>query len=130
LGVTYSEIKLSFDPTMLEGSEDLAEHLYNAVEVAVEQGYLGFILLLDEAQVVRDERARTGERPLSLFDAQLVTSAGSTASGPSSRWTGTSDASRRSLFKRCELESQSQYIVVAVEIYGGRHDEAVGGDRR
>jgi hypothetical protein len=129
LGVTYSEIKLSFDPTMLEGSEDLAEHLYNAVEVAVEQGYLGFILLLDEAQVVRDERARTGERPLSLFDAQLVTSAGSTASGPSSRWTGTSDASRRSLFKRCELESQSQYIVVAVEIYGGRHDEAVGGDR-
>jgi hypothetical protein len=83
-----------------------------------------FWTLLQEAV---EEGQVSGNR---IFDAQLVTSAGSTASGPSSRWTGTSDASRRSLFKRCELESQSQYIVVAVEIYGGRHDEAVGGDRR
>lgn len=67
LGVTYNDIKVSFDPTMVPGSADLAEHLYDAVNVAVEQGYLGLVLLLDEAQVIRDERARSGEHPLSLL---------------------------------------------------------------
>ncbi|HVM03692.1 MAG TPA: ATP-binding protein [Acidimicrobiales bacterium] len=67
LGVTYNDIRLSFDQTMDPGSEDLAAHLFDAVEVAVEQGYVGLILLLDEAQVIRDERARSGEHPLSLL---------------------------------------------------------------
>ncbi|MGI9023558.1 MAG: AAA family ATPase [Acidimicrobiales bacterium] len=67
LGITYNEVKLSFDPTMAHGSSDLAEHLYDGVDVAVRQGYAGLVLLLDEAQVIRDERARTGEHPLSLL---------------------------------------------------------------
>lgn len=67
LGITYSDVKLSFDPSMAPGSADLAENLYDAVDVAVNQGYAGLVLLLDEAQVIRDERSRSGEHPLSLM---------------------------------------------------------------
>lgn len=67
LGVTYSDVKLSIDPTALDGTSDLAQRLFELVELVVEKGRHGFVLLLDEAQVVRDERDRGGEHPLSLL---------------------------------------------------------------
>lgn len=67
LKITWGEVSLSLDPTLQEGSDDLARALFDTVEVAVEKGYAGLVLLLDEAQVIRDERDRQGEHPLSLL---------------------------------------------------------------
>lgn len=67
LGVTYSDVKLSIDPLARDGTSDLAQCLFEVVALAVGQGRPGVVLLLDEAQVVRDERSRTGQHPLSLL---------------------------------------------------------------
>lgn len=67
LGVTYNDVRLSFDPSMAEGTADVAKKLFELVERVVEKGRHGAVLLLDEAQVIRDERDRTGEHPLSLL---------------------------------------------------------------
>jgi hypothetical protein len=40
--------------------------------LAVSKGRLGIVLLLDEAQLIRDERDRHGEHPLSLLIAPIV----------------------------------------------------------
>ena len=51
----------------------LTHALFKAVETAVEKGHDGFILLLDEAQVVRDENNRAaGQHPLSLLISSVV----------------------------------------------------------
>ena len=67
IGVTYQDITLSFEAGTDEREKDLARALFEAVEAAVEHGYLGFIVLLDEAQVLRDETNRKGDHPLSLL---------------------------------------------------------------
>ena len=50
---------------------DLNRSLYKAVEAALETGHEGFVLLLDEAQVVRDDTSRDGEHPLSMLVAAV-----------------------------------------------------------
>ncbi len=72
VGVTYKDVKVSFDPRMPSGSTDLAENLLEAVGTAVGKGRHGLVLLLDEAQVLRDERDRKGEHPLSLLISAVV----------------------------------------------------------
>ncbi|MGH9189390.1 MAG: ATP-binding protein [Acidimicrobiales bacterium] len=67
LGVTYSDIKFSLDPTAVDGTSDLAERLFQFVELVIDKGLAGAVVLLDEAQVIRDERGRNGEHPLSLL---------------------------------------------------------------
>lgn len=67
LGITYNEVKVSLDPSASDGTSDLAKELFDLVDVAVAQGSDGVVLLLDEAQVIRDERDRQGEHPLSLL---------------------------------------------------------------
>src|SRR5271165_3688331 len=52
--------------------EDLACDLFSTVELARAKGRSGVVLLLDEAQLVRDERDRHGEHPLSLLIAPVV----------------------------------------------------------
>ncbi len=52
--------------------EDLARDLFATVELARAKGRAGVVLLLDEAQLVRDERDRHGEHPLSLLIAPVV----------------------------------------------------------
>jgi hypothetical protein len=54
------------------GEEDLARDLFSTVELALAKGRHGVVLLLDEAQLVRDERDRRGEHPLSLLIAPVV----------------------------------------------------------
>lgn len=71
LSVTWEDVSLSIAP----GSEregDLAKDIFATVELAVAKGRDGIVLLLDEAQLIRDERVRHGEHPLSLLVAPLV----------------------------------------------------------
>lgn len=49
----------------------LAENLYSALEAALDTGHEGFALLLDEAQVIRDDTTREGEHPLSMLVATV-----------------------------------------------------------
>ena len=48
---------------------DVGRNLYAAVEAARDTGHEGFALLLDEAQVIRDDRGRGGEHPMSMLVA-------------------------------------------------------------
>lgn len=50
---------------------DLAQVLFETVEAAVKTDHAGFALLLDEAQVIRDDKDRDGEHPLSMLVAAV-----------------------------------------------------------
>ncbi len=71
LSVSWEEISLSV-AFASQHEEDLARDLFTTVELALTRGQAGVILLLDEAQLVRDERDRHGEHPLSLLLAPIV----------------------------------------------------------
>lgn len=71
LSVTWEEVSLSISPGS-ERESDLAREIFETVELAVAKGREGVVLLLDEAQLIRDERGRHGEHPLSLLIAPLV----------------------------------------------------------
>jgi DNA-binding transcriptional ArsR family regulator len=73
LGIGWGDFTLTYQPFSDAGREDLGRALFEAVEMAVQKGYSGFVLLLDEAQVVRDEHTRrAGEHPLSLLISSVV----------------------------------------------------------
>jgi len=73
LGISWGDFTLTYQPFSDAGREDLGRALFEAVEMAVQKGYSGFVLLLDEAQVVRDEHTRrAGEHPLSLLISSVV----------------------------------------------------------
>jgi hypothetical protein len=44
---------------------------FDVVEAALDTGHEGFALLLDEAQVLRDDTARAGEHPMSMLIAAV-----------------------------------------------------------
>jgi hypothetical protein len=71
LSMTWEEVSLSvsFGST---SEEDLARELFDTVGLALAKGRRGLIILLDEAQLIRDERDRHGEHPLSLLIAPIV----------------------------------------------------------
>ena len=71
VAVSWEEISLSVSFGS-ERERDLAVELFATVELALAKGRSGIILLLDEAQLVRDERDRHGEHPLSLLLAPIV----------------------------------------------------------
>ncbi|MEX1046614.1 MAG: AAA family ATPase [Actinomycetota bacterium] len=66
VGVTYGDVTFSVD-TSSEEEVEVGGTLAGLAEAAAGQGLEGAVLLLDEAQVLRDERAREGEHPLSLL---------------------------------------------------------------
>ncbi|HEX6700167.1 MAG TPA: ATP-binding protein [Gaiellaceae bacterium] len=72
LGIGWGEFVLTYAPFAEQAQEDLSKALYEVVEMAVEKGRDGFVLLLDETQVVRDEQNPTGEHPLSLLISSVV----------------------------------------------------------
>jgi AAA ATPase domain len=72
LSVNWEEISLAVSFGS-ERERSLARELFSTVELALAKGRAGVVLLLDEAQVVRDERDRHGEHPLSLLIAPVVT---------------------------------------------------------
>lgn len=71
LSVTWEDVSLSIAPGSARENE-LAREIFATVELAISKGRNGLALLLDEAQLVRDERDRHGEHPLSLLIAPLV----------------------------------------------------------
>jgi hypothetical protein len=71
LGLTWGEFAITYTPQTESEREDLTRALFNVVEMAVEKGRTGFLLLLDEAQVVRD-RDKEGQHPLSLLISSVV----------------------------------------------------------
>jgi nucleoside-triphosphatase THEP1 len=71
LSVSWEDVSLSISPGSAREST-LAEDVFATMELAVSKGREGLILLLDEAQLIRDERGRGGEHPLSLLIAPIV----------------------------------------------------------
>jgi len=72
LSVGWGDVSVTYDPSADDSEKDLSRTLFEVVEMAVDKGRDGFVLLLDEAQVVRDERTREGEHPLSLLISAVV----------------------------------------------------------
>lgn len=72
LGMGWNEFQVTYDPLVEQQREDITKALFEVVEMAVQKGRTGFVLLLDEAQVVRDETKRSGEHPLSLLISSIV----------------------------------------------------------
>lgn len=68
---SWEDISVSISPGS-ERERDLAEDLFETMQLALAKGRSGLALLLDEAQLVRDERDRHGEHPLSLLIAPIV----------------------------------------------------------
>jgi hypothetical protein len=71
LSMSWDDVSLSVSFGS-KAEEDLAHELFTTVELALGKGRAGVVLLLDEAQLVRDERDRHGEHPLSLLIAPVV----------------------------------------------------------
>jgi hypothetical protein len=72
LSITWEEVTFSYSLGAEAADENLGHSLFETVEMAVEKARNGFVLLLDEAQVVRDERDRAGEHPMSLLISTVV----------------------------------------------------------
>jgi hypothetical protein len=72
LGFGWGEFVVTYDPVAGQPREDITRALFEVVEMAVEKGRGGFVLLLDEAQVIRDETKRSGEHPLSLLISSVA----------------------------------------------------------
>lgn len=71
LSVTWEDVSIAISPGS-QREADLARDIFETAELAVNKGRKGLALLLDEAQIVRDERDRHGEHPLSLLIAPVV----------------------------------------------------------
>lgn len=71
LSVSWEDVSLSVSFGS-EREEDLARELFDTVSLAIAKGRTGVVLLLDEAQLIHDERDRHGEHPLSLLIAPIV----------------------------------------------------------
>lgn len=73
LSVTWNDVTLAIDPaTMGQGARNVTKTLYDLCVLAVDKGMRGVILLLDEAQVLRDEKGRHGDHPLSILISSIV----------------------------------------------------------
>jgi hypothetical protein len=71
LGIAWGEFRLTFEPGASPAREDLSRALFEAVESVVAHGKRGLMLLLDEAQVIRDETRPSGDHPLSMLIASV-----------------------------------------------------------
>jgi len=70
LTVTVEDVTFSLGgETQVE--VELVTSLFAAVEEALATGHEGFALLLDEAQVIRDDTARDGDHPVSMLVAAV-----------------------------------------------------------
>lgn len=72
LGVTWNDVTLTILDKGADARESVARVLLEACELTIEKGFTGLILLLDEAQIIRDEKDRRGAHPLSALIAAVV----------------------------------------------------------
>ncbi len=68
--VAWHDIELSFTSGG-DRERDVAKELYDTVAAVDRHGYRGYLLMLDEAQVLRDDTDRHGSHPLSLLIAAI-----------------------------------------------------------
>lgn len=73
LQVTWEDLSFSIDPLAGDRTTSLAKSLYDATNAAVEADFAGYLLMLDEAQVLRDETDRNGQHPLSALIVAINT---------------------------------------------------------
>ena len=73
LTVTVEDFTFSLSGLEAERQEELLAKLLDVTDVALKSGKAGFLLLLDEAQVLADDKDRSGEHPLSLLVAAVNT---------------------------------------------------------
>lgn len=71
LSLSWNELELTI-AFGTDREQELARELYETLETALAKGRKGLVLLLDETQLVRDERSRQGQHPLSLLIAPVV----------------------------------------------------------
>jgi len=69
--VRFDDFQLSLSPLVGGREHDVVAAMYDATEAADRRGHRGLLLLLDEAQVLTDDRDRSGEHPLSLLIAAI-----------------------------------------------------------
>jgi hypothetical protein len=68
VGLTYNDVKVTYDSSQASTKTvDLVEVLLETVREATKHGREGFLLLLDEAQAVRDDRDSGGQHSLSML---------------------------------------------------------------
>lgn len=63
----FEGISWSIDGKVAGAAADLGKELLTTVDIALSVGLSGLVLLLDEAQVVRDSRSNHGDHPLSTL---------------------------------------------------------------
>ncbi len=68
--VTWNDITFSIDPGAQ--GKSMAKSLLDVCHFSVSKGRQGVLLLLDEAQVVRDDKDRQGQHPLSMLIAAVI----------------------------------------------------------
>ncbi|HEY2283976.1 MAG TPA: ATP-binding protein [Solirubrobacteraceae bacterium] len=71
LGIEWGEFRMTYEPGADPEREDLSHALFESVETVVRHGRDGLVMLLDEAQVIRDETRAAGHHPLSLLIASV-----------------------------------------------------------
>jgi hypothetical protein len=73
LAISYQDVQFSFDPLAALSGPGLGEALFLTVDASLRHGHKGFVLLLDEAQVLRDDVSSraAGQHPLSLVVAAV-----------------------------------------------------------
>jgi len=70
--VTWQDLELSIGlPAGDKHQQNVTKALFDVAALADKEGYGGYALMLDEAQVIRDERERGSEHPLSLLIAAV-----------------------------------------------------------
>ncbi len=73
LRFTWNDVTVSFDPAAGGGAgQEIAKPLFETCQLAARKQFEGVMLLLDEAQVVRDEKGTRGSHPLSALLTAVV----------------------------------------------------------
>jgi len=72
--VTWQDIDVSLAlPADAGQQRSVTKALFDVASLADQHGYAGYLVMLDEAQVIRDDRERDGQHPLSLLVAAVNT---------------------------------------------------------
>lgn len=71
--MTFEDLEFSLSPPQNEQERTVLRSLFEVIQAADQGGYAGFLLMLDEAQVLKDDSPanRNGRHPLSLLVAAV-----------------------------------------------------------
>jgi len=72
LALVIEGVSVRVDPSVSDAAPELSKALLGVVRTTVDSGRRGVVILLDEAQVLRDDRRASGSRSLSMLLAAVV----------------------------------------------------------